>query len=466
MEGWVGADLGSMEGAQPTHLLSQDSERPRSSSAQLSAIRDVAAVAAPSPASARRITTEQGSRATDKGGVEVGAGEADYSQGGGSNGGITWEHKGGARGFGGADAGVGLARMENWERNGAGVAIGVQGPGRRGATGWEELGEEHSLKTLESDQSAKPYPLVIGQSQGSIKCLMPHEDQNIDLMTPSSSTAGGGSAAPGEAVLSVTTPPPQSPLPDTAPEHLGEVVDEAPTAATAPVTPPPALNALGPAPDPLRDMHGYLREFTRAVLAAMPQTQLSPLSEDSELLAANAVDRHVFSECYGAVFSQVAAVHGLQDRALRSRIRREAADRERSGLGPFASLCCPRALAALRAVGRARTSFDKLGCLVRSVEDMSEALPGGTEAATTDDVLWAMCRHLAAGPLPQPHAEVAFIEQFVRDEFWLLGREGYVLTSVEAALHILHDPEISREVFQDPGPGGHQGQGWGGMRQP
>ncbi|CAM9523729.1 unnamed protein product [Choristocarpus tenellus] len=226
--------------------------------------------------------------------------------------------------------------------------------------------------------------------------------------------------------------------------------------ATAPLSPipppqPPPLSLPLTPPDPLRDVHGYLRELTRAVLAACPSFLTS--SEEATLQAVNAVDRRVFAECYDAVFNHVAAQQRAQDKSLSTRLRREATTRRATGLQPFSELCCPQALVSLRAMGRAQTSFDKLGCLVRAVEDMIQELPGGPEAVTADDLLWSLCVHLAAGPVALPHAEVAFIEQFVRDEYWLLGREGYVLTSVEAAMHILHDPAISREVFEDPGPG-------------
>lgn len=227
--------------------------------------------------------------------------------------------------------------------------------------------------------------------------------------------------------------------------------------------------------DALRDVHGVLRELTRAILAWCP---MLTASDEAAIQAVNCIDQRVFSETYGPVYSRIASGQARErDATLAHRVRREERSRIASGRSSLTGACQPIALSALRAAGNARTGRDKLGFLVQAVERISEALPA---KATTDTLLWSLCRHLAAAtlsggagaatgrtgsgsgdraPMPRPHAEVAFVEQFVRDESWLMGKQGYVLTTVDAALHVLLDPTMSDEVFLDPPPTPTAGEG-------
>lgn len=215
--------------------------------------------------------------------------------------------------------------------------------------------------------------------------------------------------------------------------------------------------------DALRDVHGVLRELTRVVLAWCP---LLTASDEGAIQAVNCIDQRVFSETYGPVYGRIASGKAREsDATLAQRVRAEEKLRKASALPSVTAVCWPQVTSALRAVGAARTGRDKLGFFVQAVERISEALP---PRSSTDTLLWSLCRHLAAAaltvdrvtgnsqdcggvaPLARPHAEVAFVEQFVRDESWLMGKAGYVLTTVDAALHVLLDPAMSHEIFSDP----------------
>lgn len=227
--------------------------------------------------------------------------------------------------------------------------------------------------------------------------------------------------------------------------------------------------------DALRDVHGVLRELTQAILAWCP---LLTVSDEAAIQAVNCIDQRVFAETYGPVYGRIASGQaGERDATLARRVRREELARTATGRPSLTAVCFPQALAALRAVGAARTGRDKLGFFVQAVERISEALPA---KATTDALLWSLCRHLAAAvvtagvvvggmeqsgrvDLSRPHAEVAFVEQFVRDESWLMGKQGYVLTTVDAALHVLLDPAMSDEVFLDPKPPNEDTDGGNGF---
>lgn len=225
--------------------------------------------------------------------------------------------------------------------------------------------------------------------------------------------------------------------------------------------------------DALRDVHGVLRELTRAVLAWCPRIASS---DEATIHAVNCIDQRVFAETYGPVYGHIARGQSVRERdaTLERRARRDARARQAADRPSLAALCRPEVLASFRAAGAARTGRDKLGFLVQGVDEISAALPPNS---TTDTLLWTLCRHLAAATiamsvpetagtteeaekaapaLPRPHAEVAFLEQFMRDESWLMGKQGYVLTTVDAALHVLLHPKMSDDIFLDANP---QGQG-------
>lgn len=212
--------------------------------------------------------------------------------------------------------------------------------------------------------------------------------------------------------------------------------------------------------DALRDVHGVLRELTQALLTWCP---LLTASDEAAIQAVNCIDQRVFLETYGPVYGRIASGQARdRDATLARRVEREERSRLVAGRPSLVAECWPEVLGALRAADAARTGRDKLEFLVQAVERISEALPA---TASTDTLLWSLCRHLSAAtirsgaaggraggssaPMPRPHAEVAFVEQFVRDESWLMGKQGYVLTTVDAALHVLLDPAMSDEVFLD-----------------
>lgn len=252
--------------------------------------------------------------------------------------------------------------------------------------------------------------------------------------------------------------------------------------------------------DALRDVHGVLRELTRAVLEWCP---LLTASHEAQIQAVNCIDQRVFSETYGSVFGCIASSGTVHegDRALARRVQREEHSRAANGQPSLLLTCRTEVMSALRAAGSARTGRDKLEFLVQAVERASDAL---TEQPTTDALIFSVCRHLAAATcsvavdvgsaslgaagdsggssgggggaggaiggdaqpaLPRPHAEVAFVEQFMRDESWVVGKQGYVLTTVIAALHVLSDPDMSDDVFLDaPATTGSTPDGGGGAQ--
>ncbi|CAM9790340.1 unnamed protein product, partial [Hapterophycus canaliculatus] len=144
--------------------------------------------------------------------------------------------------------------------------------------------------------------------------------------------------------------------------------------------------------DALRDVHGVLRELTRAVLEWCP---LLTASHEAQIQAVNCIDQRVFSQTYGSVFERIAASGAARegDVLLARRTRREERLRAADGRPSLLSTCRAEVVSALRAAGSARTGRDKLGFLVQAVERISDALP---DQRTTDALIFSVCRHLAA----------------------------------------------------------------------
>mmetsp|Transcript_10703 Transcript_10703/g.37702 ORF Transcript_10703/g.37702 Transcript_10703/m.37702 type:complete len:314 (-) Transcript_10703:176-1117(-) len=194
---------------------------------------------------------------------------------------------------------------------------------------------------------------------------------------------------------------------------------------------------------------------------------------DTGLAALEAVDRALFGDAanysdvqrdasekrYAAVFAAVCATTKDKDAAFRrsQALRREdeeslhaSSRRVDGGLAASLSAVAVSApsdrvsvaalsdrvsVSALRSLPRQRTSRCKLGALVSALEalaDELQAVHGGHVAP--DELMPALCESVRDADLPCPHAEVAFMTTFSRDDRALLGVEGYALTSFEIAL--------------------------------
>ncbi|CAM9315307.1 unnamed protein product [Phaeothamnion confervicola] len=268
--------------------------------------------------------------------------------------------------------------------------------------------------------------------------------------------------------------------------------------------------------DPIVDAHGYLRELTRAVLIACPRLARS---EETCVAVANAVDMFVLSEIYATVFGAVARSQRDKDAAVRRRRRQlAAAEHILAPLSPAAVAamsaagrartcqdklrCFVRSLEAMcdDAMGPATAGGAAEGDGSTRIAacdgsggsgcggsgggndnggggaggssgsgDRGDATVGGdcsgvtksvrAAGASTDVLLTAMVTHLAAGCLERPYAEAAFVEEFVRGERWMAGAEGYALTSIEAALVVLMNDDMSAGIFGFRGGGGEGGGG-------
>ncbi len=60
------------------------------------------------------------------------------------------------------------------------------------------------------------------------------------------------------------------------------------------------------------------------------------------------------------------------------------------------------------------------------------------------------CQHIVAAKVPNLNAEVAFLEEFARDEQLLRGREGYALVTLQASTHFLNlSDNLGDDIFAE-----------------
>ena len=69
-------------------------------------------------------------------------------------------------------------------------------------------------------------------------------------------------------------------------------------------------------------------------------------------------------------------------------------------------------------------------------ERVAEATDGAAQV-NADDLLPAVAKHVVFARMPHVHSELAFIGRFCRDDPLVLGREGYAMATLAAAVRAL-----------------------------
>ncbi|KAL7564410.1 hypothetical protein ACA910_002728 [Epithemia clementina (nom. ined.)] len=210
-----------------------------------------------------------------------------------------------------------------------------------------------------------------------------------------------------------------------------------------------AADAFAPDGEPSRrrrdDAHAVIKHVTTALLEERPGFgHTAALTE----LTATAVEGFVFGQIYNVVFEEIQREVSPKDVDLSEKI----ADFEISQ----PELCDQNdvfedALDALRLVPTFSTAVEKLKCCTTFLERISGhfAKTGDNAAISADSLLKMVCQHVVAIKLEAINAEIAFVEEFARDEQLLRGREGYALATLQAALHFLNmSVNLENDIFK------------------
>ena len=226
-----------------------------------------------------------------------------------------------------------------------------------------------------------------------------------------------------------------------------------------------------------QDAHGVIKHVTATLLEVRPG--LGATSRLTELTA-SAVESLVFGELYDSVFEEICEETGYKDDALMSKMYRfesehqarrkacmeELSDSREEGGGEADDefVDCVEfpitdenisvgALGALLSMSDAKSSVDKLEHCVKFLEAISvhfDQAVGGGKAVSADYLLKMVCEHIIVAKVPRLNAELAFLEEFARDEQLLRGKEGYSLVTLQASLHFLNaSNDFDADIFQD-----------------
>jgi hypothetical protein len=220
------------------------------------------------------------------------------------------------------------------------------------------------------------------------------------------------------------------------------------------------------------DAHAVIKHVTATLLEIRPEFGASAQLTE---LTATAVEGLVFGRLYHAVFEEIVQETKEQDEVLLTKIQtlqqEQLDDDEKSAAQPSLTsymlsdmLISQPALTSLRMLPNAHSAVDKLHYCVRFLELISEQQLDSNVSA--DSLLKMVCQHLILHMMlqqqqsnntknntlvaPGMNAQVAFLEEFARDEQLLRGREGYALVTLQASLHFLNMSTISdlkHEIF-------------------
>ena len=212
-----------------------------------------------------------------------------------------------------------------------------------------------------------------------------------------------------------------------------------------------------------RDAHGVIKHVTATLLEVRPGLG-STLSLTE--LTATAVERLVFGELYEDIYEEIveeaAAMDGalmkkmyefeMEHRATRESDSDEQKGVKRGGYPISQDDISIGALEALLSLPEARTPADKLDLCVRFLEEMSRHFDNArnrSKAMSADYLLKMVCEHIIVSKVPRLNAELAFLEEFARDEQLLRGKEGYSLVTLQASLHFLNaSKDFNADIFQ------------------
>jgi hypothetical protein len=185
------------------------------------------------------------------------------------------------------------------------------------------------------------------------------------------------------------------------------------------------------------DAHGVIKHVTATLLEVRRGLSSSPALTE---MSAEAVEELVFGELYDGVFREMVLRTGEQRSQFLSKIKNMLY--LKYGITQEKSCLSLSAITSLEMMPEAHTTADKLFYAVQFLECVSahfSTMFGGCMDA--DALLKMVCQHIVAASNVNLYAEIAFIEEFSRDEQLLQGKEGYALITLQASLHYLSEIE-------------------------
>jgi len=204
-----------------------------------------------------------------------------------------------------------------------------------------------------------------------------------------------------------------------------------------------------------QDAHGVIKHVTATLLEVRPGLASSPVMTE---LTASAVEALIFGELYDECFDEIIDEKREKDESLVAKVetlRKRCNDGSQldAGEDEGSTSISLSAIGVLQSMSQAHTPTDKLLYCVEFLELISANYSssfqeGQNKCIDADSLLAMVCQHVVAANIPHLHAEIAFIEEFSRDEQLLSGKEGYALITLQASLHYLDSlEELPRDML-------------------
>jgi len=199
-----------------------------------------------------------------------------------------------------------------------------------------------------------------------------------------------------------------------------------------------------------RDAHAVIKYVTTSLLLTRPGFgHSSSLTEKT----ATAVESLVFGEIYDLVMEEIELEHEAKDNLLLDKIAdfdKKQNQREDPIDDGYKSFISEAALEALHCLPQAHSAVDKLRYCVVFLEQISDKFSKSKvkSAMGADSLLKMVCQHVLVAKVMGINSQIAFLEEFARDEQLLRGREGYALVTLQASLHFLNASEdFETDIF-------------------
>ena len=205
-----------------------------------------------------------------------------------------------------------------------------------------------------------------------------------------------------------------------------------------------------------RDAHAVIKYVTTSLLLTRPGFGHSPSITEK---TATAVESLVFGEIYDLVMDEIEMEHHSPDDLLLDKIaeferkqNQKSSSTEDSNDPPFNYKSCisEAALEALHCMPQAHSAVDKLRYGVVFLEQISEHFSKSEVKSVmgADSLLKMVCQHILVAKVMGINSQIAFLEEFARDEQLLRGKEGYALVTLQASLHFLNASEdFESDIF-------------------
>jgi hypothetical protein len=201
-----------------------------------------------------------------------------------------------------------------------------------------------------------------------------------------------------------------------------------------------------------QDAHAVIKYITATLLELRPGFAASPYITES---TATAVEALVFGEIYDLVIEEIETEFEEKENELLEKVaafERNQAHGEDSTL-QYKNDISEEALEALHNLPEAHSAVDKLRYCVTFLEKISDFFSAdnsnGTKPMGADSLLKLVCQHILAAKVFGINAQVAFLDEFARDEQLLRGKEGYALVTLQASLHFLNaSSDFHSDIFE------------------